>query len=78
MLVSEGRERFAFLLRFTVLYHFFMSIMLLREGLRSTGRPTAAECSDLGVAQLGAVVIPASVAVMRGACTSPLTWQVHL
>lgn len=37
-------------------------------------RPTAAECSDLGLAQPGSVVPSAPVSVMWGSCTFLLTW----
>lgn len=36
-------------------------------------RPTAAECSDLGVEQLWTVMLPALVGILREADTFPVT-----
>lgn len=77
VLVSGGREWFALLFKFALLYHFFMPAVVAQgkacgaQGAQT--RPPADECSDLDLEQLGALVPSAPVSVMLGSCTFPLT-----
>lgn len=77
--VPGEKERFAFLLQFSVSYQLSMLISFLQGGnVEIQPGPLAAGCPELAMEQAGADALAAGVVALRRARTFPLTWRHRL